>query len=110
MTRQSFIAVAKSESIPERGFSCHLVGDIAVVICRVKAEYFALENRCSHALSTFDEGRMRGYQILCPMHGAAFDIRDGSAASLPAKTAIRTFPVRVKDGMIEVGMAETQGD
>ncbi len=109
MTRQSFIAVAKSESIPERGLSCHLVGEIAVVICRIKDEYFALENRCSHALSTFDEGRIRGYRILCPMHGAAFDIRDGSAVSLPAKTAIRTFPVRVIDGMVEVGLPDIHG-
>ena len=65
---------------------------------------FALENLCSHARSTFDEGRLRAYNLMCPLHGATFDIRDGSPTSLPARRPIRSFPTRINNGMVEVDL------
>lgn len=102
MTHQFFTAVTAADSIAEKGFSCFNVDGTAIVVCRFRDEYFALENQCSHALSSFDEGRMRGYRIICPRHGATFDIRDGSPTGAPAKRPIRSFPLRISDGMIEV--------
>ena len=101
-----YTAVSATDDIAEKGFSCFSVAGTAVAICRFKNEYFALENSCSHALSAFDGGRLRGYRIICPLHGAAFDIRDGSATGAPAKQAIRTFPLRIVDGMIEVDVRD----
>ena len=105
MPESSFTRVTKSEEIPEKGFSCFNVEGRALVICRFRDEYFALENLCSHAASTFDEGRMRGYRLMCPLHGASFDIRDGRVVGAPATQAIRSFPLRIVDGMIEVDLA-----
>ena len=102
MTNHSFTAVTAADNIAEKSFSCFNVDGRAIVVCRFRDEYFALENRCSHALSSFDEGRMRGYRIMCPLHGATFDIRDGSATGAPATRPIRSIPLRIKDGMIEV--------
>lgn len=102
MTNHCFTAVTAVNNIAEKDFSCFNVNGIAIVVCRFRNEYFAIENKCSHALSSFDEGRMRGYRIICPMHGATFDIRDGSPTGAPATRPIRSFPVRTIDGMIEV--------
>ena len=101
-----YTAVTAKDDIAEKSFSCFNVDGTAVAICRFKNEYFALENSCSHALSTFDGGRLRGYRIICPLHGATFDIRDGSATGAPAKRAIRTFPLRITDDMIEVDVRD----
>jgi 3-phenylpropionate/trans-cinnamate dioxygenase ferredoxin subunit len=105
MSGQVFTAAAAVQDIEGGKFSTFEIDGIGIVICRFRDEYFAIENRCSHALSTFDEGRMRGYRIMCPLHGATFDIRDGSCTGLPATKAIRSFPLRVVDGMIEVAIA-----
>jgi 3-phenylpropionate/trans-cinnamate dioxygenase ferredoxin subunit len=105
MSGQVFTAVAAVEDIEEKKFSTFEIDGIGIVICRFRDEYFAIENRCSHALSTFDDGRMRGYRIMCPVHGATFDIRDGSCTGLPATKAIRSFPLRIVDGTIEVAIA-----
>lgn len=102
MPEQQFIAVAAAADIAEKGFSTFEVGDIRIVICRFRDEFFAIENRCSHAMATFDTGRLRGYRIMCPLHGATFDIRDGSCTGAPATRPIRSFPVRVRDGRVEV--------
>ena len=106
MSESGFTVIAAVEDIEANGFSTFVKNRVGIVICRFRDEFFALENCCSHARSAFDGGRMKGYRILCPMHGAAFDIRDGSAASAPARKPIRTFPVRVRNGRVEVDLSD----
>ena len=104
MPEQVFSAVTAAQNIQEKSFSTFELNGVGIAICRFRDEYFAIENRCSHALSTFDDGRLRGYRIMCPLHGGTFDIRDGSCTGLPATKAIRSFPLRIVDGMIEVAI------
>lgn len=105
MAESEFTVVTAIENVPEKGFACFRAGGNSLVICRFRDEIFALENSCSHALSTFDDGRLRGYRLMCPLHGASFDIRDGSAVGLPATQPIRSYPVRVVDGLVEVDIS-----
>jgi 3-phenylpropionate/trans-cinnamate dioxygenase ferredoxin subunit len=105
MSGQVFIAVTAAQDIEEKCFSTFEINGTGIVICRFRDEYFAIENRCSHAQSTFDDGRMRGYRIICPLHGATFDIRDGSCTGAPARKPIRSFPLRIVDGRIEVAIS-----
>ena len=105
MSEPDFTAVADAQDIEEKDFSTFVVNGISIAICRFRNEYFAIENSCSHALSTFNDGRLRGYRITCPLHGATFDIRDGSATGLPATKPIRSFPLRIINGVIEVNLS-----
>lgn len=109
MSEEKWVAAIEATEIEEKDFRCVQVAGIDVVICRFRDTFYALEDRCSHALASFDKGRMRGCRLLCPVHGAMFDIRDGSALSLPAKKPVRTFPVRVADGRVEVDVSEMSG-
>ena len=43
-------------------------------------------------------------KVQCPFHHARFDIRTGKATSLPAVVDIPAYPLRVVDGMIEIGL------
>lgn len=104
MTEAVFTAVAAARDIAEKSFSTFAVAGIDIVICRVRGEYFAIENRCSHALSFFDNGQLRGFRIICPLHGASFDVRNGACTGAPAWRPIRSFPLRITDGMIEVDL------
>ena len=105
MSEPVFTRVTAVENMPEKNFSTYNIGGKAIVVGRFQEEYFAIENRCSHALSSFDEGRLRGYRITCPLHGAAFDIRDGSCIGAPATKPIRSLPLRIRDGLIEVDLS-----
>ena len=60
MSEQLFTAVTDARDIEEKSFFTFDVNGTGIVICRFRDEYFALENRCSHARSAFDEGRLRG--------------------------------------------------
>lgn len=75
-----------------------------IVICHTKEGVYALDNVCSHAHARMCEGRLRATRIVCPLHGASFDIRDGKVLGPPATQPLPTFQVRVVDGTVEVAV------
>lgn len=104
MTEPAFTTVVAAAKIEEKSFATFDVNGIALLVYRFRDEFFAVENLCSHAQASFDEARIRGYQLTCPVHGATFDIRDGSATGKPARKPIRAFALRIVNGMIEVAL------
>ena len=69
------------------------IGRDGIVVCRVDGRLFALDDNCSHADTPLSEGRLRGYSITCPLHGAAFDVRDGSHSGPPAWEGVAAHEV-----------------
>jgi len=98
------LAVAKLTDIPEGGSAVFDVEGISVLVCRTAGTVFTVENRCSHNGSPLAGGRIRGYTLSCPVHGAKFDLRDGSTAGALTKSPIRTFPVEVANGTVFILM------
>lgn len=80
------------------------VGGHAIVLCQSDGELFAIEDKCSHADEPLACGRIRNGWIACPAHGGRFDLATGEAIGPPATEPIRTFPVRLVGGMIEVAV------
>jgi len=83
--------------------SCRVAGR-EIVLCHVKEGLFALDNICTHAYARMSEGRLRGPRLICPMHGASFDVRDGRVLGAPATTPLVMHAVRVVDGAVEVAV------
>ncbi len=81
------------------------VDEMSVVLFNIAGDVYALEDRCTHDDGPLGEGELEGYEIVCPRHGAKFDVRDGQALSLPAVEPTRYFPVRIVDNQIEIGIA-----
>ena len=94
--------VAMTDEIPVNKVRCFVLDGHAIAVCNVKGEYHAVENKCSHGDSTFEKSRLRGHRLLCPLHGAIFDVRDGSVVSPPAILPIKTYTVKVEDNEIKI--------
>jgi 3-phenylpropionate/trans-cinnamate dioxygenase ferredoxin component len=75
-----------------------------IVVFNITGELFAIEDVCSHDQGPLGDGEVSDHEIHCPRHGASFDVRTGHVLSLPAITDIHTFPVRVNQGMIQLGI------
>jgi nitrite reductase/ring-hydroxylating ferredoxin subunit len=71
-----------------------------ILICRTESGYYAVDNLCSHANARLCDGKLKGNKVLCPLHGAAFDVRDGSALSRPASVALGSYPLKVEGDTI----------
>jgi 3-phenylpropionate/trans-cinnamate dioxygenase ferredoxin subunit len=75
-----------------------------IAIFNVDGQYYAIEDICSHDDGSVAEGELEDYEIVCPHHGARFDIRDGRVLSFPAITPIWSYPVKIEgsDILIEI--------
>ncbi len=67
-----------------------------ILLCHTADGLFAIDNLCTHAAERLCGGKLKGHRIHCPLHGAAFDVRDGRALSRPATVALQTFPVEIQ--------------
>jgi 3-phenylpropionate/trans-cinnamate dioxygenase ferredoxin component len=76
----------------------------SIVIFNLAGKLFAIGDVCSHDSGPVGDGDIENSEIICPRHGAHFDIRTGKATALPAVQDIPSYPVRVVDGMIEIGL------
>lgn len=75
-------------------------GREALAVCRVGADIFVTQDRCSHAKASLSEGWMEGHSLCCPVHDGSFDVRDGRPLCFPVTDPIQTFPAQVVDGVI----------
>lgn len=80
---------------------CRIDG-IEVLLCRAQGRYFAVSSRCPHAGQPLNRGRLRGFELSCPLHGARFDVRDGSCLAGPAESGLARYPVVVEGGKVHV--------
>lgn len=62
----------------------------------------ALDGLCSHAMLPLEGARLRRGHIICPHHGARFDITTGAAKGPPAYCGLTHYRTQEKDGMIEL--------
>lgn len=79
-----------------------------VLICRIDSTYFALANRCTHAAWPLAAEPLEGNEIVCTLHGARFDVRDGTPTGGPASKPLATFAVELREGEVYVKLASTQ--
>ena len=85
----------------ERTVSARQVGDRRVLICAVAGELYAVANRCTHAAWELDDAPLQGCALVCGLHGAHFDVRNGSPGP-PASKPLQTFPLRVREQRVQV--------
>ena len=75
-----------------------------IVLFNLAGKIFAIGDVCSHDNGPLGDGEVEENEIICPRHGARFDIQTGKATSLPALVDIPAYPVRVVNGILEIGV------
>ena len=80
------------------------VGGEDIVLARLDGAWYAIQDRCTHAGCSFSEegAELRGPLVECACHGSEFDVRTGAVVRGPAEAPVRTFPVRIENGRVEV--------
>lgn len=105
MSELQFQRVLALTDVPQGSMRAVTLGEREIVICHTReGGVYALDNICSHAHARMCEGRLRATRIVCPLHGASFDIRDGRVLGPPAVMPLPTFQVRIVNGAIEVAV------
>jgi 3-phenylpropionate/trans-cinnamate dioxygenase ferredoxin subunit len=77
-------------------------GRVRLALCNVDGKLYCIDDVCTHDGGPLDQGELDGNEIECPRHGARFDVTSGQVTRMPAIVPIKTHPVRVVDGEIQV--------
>jgi 3-phenylpropionate/trans-cinnamate dioxygenase ferredoxin subunit len=97
-----FIKVASSaEIVPGEKLVADVDGELVVVV-NLEGSFFAIDDICTHDGGPLGEGTLEDGQIVCPRHGAHFDVRTGAALTLPAFEPVPTREIQVVDGDVLV--------
>ncbi|SEI04025.1 3-phenylpropionate/trans-cinnamate dioxygenase ferredoxin subunit/anthranilate 1,2-dioxygenase large subunit [Halobacillus karajensis] len=81
-----------------------LAGTMTLVVGKWNGEVYAVDGICTHAYAELAEGDMDEHCLYCPLHLAAFDIRDGSVIDGPTDQPLSTYEVVVEDGQVWINL------
>jgi 3-phenylpropionate/trans-cinnamate dioxygenase ferredoxin subunit len=104
MSAQRFETVVPLAELPVGRMKTCILGGREILVCHTPAGLFAVDNVCTHAYSRLSEGRLRGTRLICALHGASFDVRDGRVLGAPAERALAVHALRLSAGIIEVAI------
>lgn len=104
---QQFESVFKLADLTVGSMRACTLGGREIVVCHTREGVFALDNMCTHAEARLCEGRLRATRLVCPLHGASFDIRDGRVLSPPATEPLAAHSVRISDGTIQIALKDS---
>jgi anthranilate 1,2-dioxygenase ferredoxin subunit len=97
----SWQAVVREEAFATEGKFAGQVNGWHILVCRTQDGLFAVNDRCPHQATRLSGGRVRNRAVMCPLHGARFDLATGRCMG-GSYADLRTFPVRTKGGLIEI--------
>ena len=107
---QNWFDVGTPDEFSESCVSAVQAGGQAVAVFRVDGELFALRDKCSHGNARLSEGYIEDGCVECPLHQGLIDIRSGAPKTAPITEPVRTFPVRVVAGRVEVDVTESTAE
>ena len=94
-------ALAESE-LDDGGPHLAQLGDIPILVTRDGGRIVALDNVCTHAGGSLDEGTIENGCVTCPLHGSTFRLADGSVVLGPASAPQPSYEARVQDGRVQL--------
>ena len=97
-----WVTVAEGGAIPEGEMKGVTVGSQEVALYNIKGEIYATDNLCTHAFAFLTDGWLDGEEVECPLHAGRFEIKTGKGLGPPIPCDIKTFPVRVENGQVQV--------
>lgn len=83
------------------------IDDRFVVVVSLDGKVYCVDDLCTHDGGTFGDGELEGNCIVCPRHGAKFDVRTGAAVCMPATEDTLSHEVEIRDGDVYVRLNES---
>jgi nitrite reductase (NADH) small subunit len=106
-----WIKACSVQDIPVNGGACFKYHDEQIAIFHFSSfgEWFATQNLCPHRQQMALSRGMIGSQnnepkVACPFHKKTFSLTSGKCLSDDACESIKTYPVKLIDGEVYVGI------
>jgi len=98
----AFTKAASVSEVPAGRAKCLTINDRKIALFNVNGTYYAIDDTCTHRGGPLSEGAVSGAQVVCPWHGASFDLATGQVLNPPARSGVAAFKVQVVGDEIQV--------
>jgi 3-phenylpropionate/trans-cinnamate dioxygenase ferredoxin subunit len=106
-----YIKVASAGELNPGGMKKVSFENTPVVLANIGGEFYAMDDTCPHMGGSLSAGKLEGANVVCPRHGATFDVRTGKAVKngkllfFTAKVQDRkSYPVKIVGADVMLGM------
>lgn len=99
-----YIAIGSADELKNGERRIVEIDGQAIAVFNIAGTFYAIADVCSHDDGPVAEGELSEFEIECPRHGARFDVRTGKVLSFPAIVDIPSYPVKVENGELLVGL------
>ena len=100
-----FIKVANTADLAPGKAKCVDVAGKKIALFNLDGSFYAIDDTCTHDGGPLSEGEvLSGEDVMCPWHGAVFNIKTGAVLGPPAMRGVACYAVRVEgsDVWVEV--------
>ena len=94
--------VFKEEELTPGKILCADIEGKKILVMRSGLEFYSCGATCPHQGVSMADGWVFEDEITCPEHSWVFSLRDGSLTWPGSGPRIPVYPVRIKEGMVEV--------
>ena len=77
-----------------------------IILVRHNERIYALDDLCTHDGGNLSGGHVNDGNVVCPRHGARFDLKTGAATAMPAVAGIQTYEVKIENDQVYLGLPE----
>lgn len=101
----SYVTVGDAAAVPPGEIAAFEVKGRGICVAHLEdGRWGAIDDMCTHERGILTQGEFEDEWIECPRHGSRFNLITGEVTRAPAKLPVRAYPVRVRDGKIEVAI------
>lgn len=106
-----YVKVARTSEIAAGSKQKITLDNAEILLVNVNGSYYAINSKCPHMGGSLYDGDLESDMIVCPRHGAAFNVTTGKnvrdAKILFAKIKVKdaqTYPVKIEGADILIGI------
>jgi nitrite reductase/ring-hydroxylating ferredoxin subunit len=100
----AFVKAVTIEEVPPGAAKQVTINGRTLGVFNVSGTFYAIDNTCPHRGAPLSEGECEGTELICPWHGARFDLTTGAHLSPPAPKGVTAYKVQVAGSEVQVDM------
>jgi 3-phenylpropionate/trans-cinnamate dioxygenase ferredoxin component len=96
-----FVFAARLDDVIEGQMLALNISDVPLALARIDGRIVAFRDICTHDDGPLAEGDIEAGCVVCPRHGARFDLLTGKA-TFPAPAPLPMYETRIENGEVQV--------
>ena len=101
-----FVKVAAAAQIAPGSALKVRIEDREIAVFNLDGEFLATADQCTHMNASLSEGRVTSAHVICPWHGARFEVRTGRCLGAKPHPSLQTYNVRLEGDDVEVELPD----